>query len=109
VRDTYKYSFFSEDGDELHCGITNDLDRREGEHRRRFGEPDGYIEQDGRRTTRAAAEAWERRQRCSPYDREANDGLSAGEVVGAVVKGAAIGLGIVVVGAALVEAFGSRR
>ena len=46
----------------LHTGVTNDLARREEEHRRVSG-IDGHIEQVGRRTTRAAALEWERWQR----------------------------------------------
>lgn len=57
VRDTYKYQF--KDGNNvLHRGITNDLERREGEHEQDFGR--GHITQVGRRTTRDAALEWER-------------------------------------------------
>ena len=37
-RDTYKYRFVGPDGRIKHSGITNDLDRREGELRRQYGE-----------------------------------------------------------------------
>ncbi len=56
-RDTYKYVYLR--GRSLcHGGLTNDLDRREDEHRGRW--PGGSIRQVGRRTTRTAALAWER-------------------------------------------------
>lgn len=57
-RDTYKYRFVGSDDRIKHSGITNDLQRREGELRRQFGP--GQIEQVGRRTTRDAAKEWER-------------------------------------------------
>jgi len=57
-RETYKYQFLGKNGKILHSGITNDLDRREGEHRRQFGQ--GHIKQIGRRTTRDAAKDWEK-------------------------------------------------
>jgi hypothetical protein len=56
-RDTYKYIYLHK-GRVPHGGITNDPDRREREHRRRW--PAGYIQQVGRRTTLSAARAWER-------------------------------------------------
>ena len=55
-RDTYKYQYL-EGGRVKHSGITNDLDRREGELRRQYGP--GHIKQVGRRTTREAAKDWE--------------------------------------------------
>ncbi len=56
-RDTYKYQF--KDGNKiLHGGITNDLDRREGEHQQTYGK--GHIKQDGRKTTEPAARKWEK-------------------------------------------------
>jgi predicted GIY-YIG superfamily endonuclease len=56
-RDTYKYQF--KDGNKiLHRGITDDLERREQEHRDTFGR--GHITQVGRQTTRDAALEWER-------------------------------------------------
>ena len=59
-RDTYKYHF--KRGNRIvHVGITNDLERREGEHRQSFGD-DGHIRQVGRATTRDAALKWEREQ-----------------------------------------------
>lgn len=57
-RDTYKYRFVGPKGRIKHSGITNDLDRREGELRRQYGE--GDIRQEGRRTTREAAKQWEK-------------------------------------------------
>ena len=57
-RDTFKYDFVNPRGRILHSGITNDLDRREGEHRREF-HTQGHIRQVGNRTTREAAREWE--------------------------------------------------
>ena len=60
-RDTYKYHF--KVGNRIvHIGITNDLERREAEHRQQPGWSDGHIEQVGNRTTRENALAWEREQ-----------------------------------------------
>ena len=60
ARDTYKYHF--KNGNRIvHTGITNDLGRREAEHRRDLGET-GHITQVGRATTRDAALKWEREQ-----------------------------------------------
>jgi len=56
-RDTYKYHF--KQGNRIqHRGITDDLERREQEHERTFGS--GHIVHIGKRTTREAAERWER-------------------------------------------------
>ena len=56
-RDAYKYEF--KVGDKVvHRGITNDLARREREHRKEW--PDGHMKQVGRRTTKEAARKWER-------------------------------------------------
>lgn len=57
-RDTYKYHF-KKGNRVVHRGITNDLERREAEHRQTYGE-DGHITPVGRRTTRDAGLAWER-------------------------------------------------
>lgn len=57
-RDTYKYHF-KIGGKVVHRGITNDLNRREGEHKNKFGS-NGRITQVGRRTTREAGLKWER-------------------------------------------------
>jgi hypothetical protein len=55
-REMYKYHF--KVGNKIvHGGITNDLDRREGEHHQTW--PDGHIRQVGRRTTEEAARDWE--------------------------------------------------
>ena len=56
-RDTYKY-VFKRGNKILHGGITNDLERREEEHRRDI-DPKGHIKQVGRRTTEDAAREWE--------------------------------------------------
>lgn len=56
-RDTYRYEF--RNGRRvLHRGITNDLAKRESEHRRDYG--GGRIVQQGPPVTRAAALEWER-------------------------------------------------
>lgn len=60
-RDTYKYHF-KRGNKILHTGITNDLDRREGEHQGKI-DGKGHITQVGRRTTRGGAKAWEDQQR----------------------------------------------
>ena len=57
-RDTYKYDFLDTKGRIIHSGITNDLDRREGEHQRELNR-NGHIKQVGNRTTREAARNWE--------------------------------------------------
>ena len=56
-RDTYKYQFKVENK-VMHGGITNDLARREAEHRQKW--PKGHIKQVGRRTTEKAARGWEK-------------------------------------------------
>ena len=56
-RDTYKYHL-KRGNRILRSGITNDLDRREGEHQRKDGD-DVHIKQVGRKTTRPAARDWE--------------------------------------------------
>ena len=61
-RTTYKYHFKL--GNRIvHTGITRDLDRREGEHRREDGWEKGHIRQVGVRTTPEAAWQWEEEQR----------------------------------------------
>ena len=42
----------------MHGGITNDLDRRESEHRQKW--PNGHIKKVGRKTTEDAARKWEK-------------------------------------------------
>ena len=55
-RDTYKYQF--KVGNKIvHGGITNDLDRRDAEHKQTW--PKGHIKQVGRATTEEAARKWE--------------------------------------------------
>ena len=55
-RDTYKY--VAKVGRKIvHGGITNDLERREAEHQRKW--PGCRIVQIGRRTTEDAARDWE--------------------------------------------------
>lgn len=60
ARDTYKYHF-KRGRRIVHTGITNDLERRESEHKQSLG-PDGHILKVGRATTRDAALKWEREQ-----------------------------------------------
>ena len=60
-RTIYKYHF--KKGNKIvHRGITNDIDRREAEHRSKHGLGKGHIKQVGFRTTREAALAWEKEQ-----------------------------------------------
>ena len=55
-RNTHKYHFIK-NRKVVHRGITDDLDRREGEHQRRFG--GGHIKKIGNKTTEYAARQWE--------------------------------------------------
>lgn len=73
-RDTYKY-WFKIGNHNIKCGITNDLVRREREHRNsgrysvrngiRLYWSDGHIVQEGNITTREAALEWERDNGCN--------------------------------------------
>ena len=73
-RDTYKY-WFKIGNLKVHCGITNNLSRREIEHRnsgrytilngQRYYWRDGRIVQEGNITTREAAMEWERQNDCN--------------------------------------------
>ena len=56
-RTTYKYKF-KIGNKTVHKGITNDLERREQEHKQTWRK--GHISKVGRRTTREAALKWER-------------------------------------------------
>ena len=56
-RDTYKY-YFKIGNKSGHGGITNDLERREGEQQQRW--PGGHIFKVGNVTTEDAAREWER-------------------------------------------------
>ncbi len=67
-RDTYKYHF-KQGNAIIHRGITNDIDRREAEHKSKCGWGDGHIYQVGHRTTRDKALEWEREQ---PKSRKAS-------------------------------------
>ena len=60
-RDTYKYHL-KRGKQILKSGITNDLNRREREQQRKYGD-DVHIKQVGRKTTRPAAKEWEKDQR----------------------------------------------
>jgi len=60
IRNTYKYDF--KRGNKIvHSGITNDLERREGELEQKW--PSGHIVQVGRKTTEEAAMEWEKSKR----------------------------------------------
>ena len=59
-RTTYKYHF-KQGRKILHTGITDDLKRREREHRQTYGEG-GHIKKVGNATTRDAALKWEQEQ-----------------------------------------------
>ena len=59
TRDTYKY-YLKKGNKIVHGGITNDLERREQEHKQRW--PNGHIFQVGRRTTEDAAREWENKK-----------------------------------------------
>lgn len=56
-RDTYTYDF-KVGGKIVHSGITNDLERRESEHKRRW--PSGSIHKVGSAKTREGALEWEK-------------------------------------------------
>lgn len=58
MRDTSKYHI-KRGNQILHRGITNDLDRRHGEHKRRYGS-DVKIVKVGRQVSRDSALQWER-------------------------------------------------
>lgn len=61
-RDTYEYHF--KKGNKIvHTGITNDIDRKEAEHRREHGLSRGHIKQVGFRTTYDAAFSWLQEQK----------------------------------------------
>lgn len=59
-RDTYKYHF--KIGKRIvHSGITDDIERREQEHQKKW--PKGHIKKVGRKTTEDAARKWEEDQK----------------------------------------------
>lgn len=61
-RDTYRYHF--KKGNKIvHTGITNDIDRREAEHRREPGLSKGHIKQVGFRTNYDVAFSWLQEQK----------------------------------------------
>ena len=74
MRDTYKY-YFKIGNLIVHCGITDDLARREGEHKNsgrcaihnnvRYYWSNGHIVQEGNITTRESALQWERENNCN--------------------------------------------
>lgn len=57
-RKTFKYHF-KKGNTIVHGGITNDLERREAEHKQKYGES-GHIKKVGRKTTEDAARKWEK-------------------------------------------------
>ncbi len=60
-RDTYKYHV--KDGRRIiQSGITNDLERREREHQREFGD-NIHLHKVGNKTTREGAREWEKGQK----------------------------------------------
>ena len=57
TRDTFTYDY--KIGNKIvHSGITNDLDRRESEHKRRW--PNGHIVKVGAAKTETGAREWEK-------------------------------------------------
>jgi len=74
MNDTYKY-WFKVVNLKVHCGITNDLQRREQEHINsgrytvhngiRYYWSNGHIVQESYKTTRQAAMDWERINNCN--------------------------------------------
>ena len=71
-RTTYKYHYKL--GNRIvHSGITEDIDRREAEHRRHEGWERGHIKQVGVRTTPEAAQEWEEDQRSQGKQPDRND------------------------------------
>ncbi len=74
MRDTYKY-WFKIGNLKVHCGITDNLKRREYQHRIskrysvnngvRYYWSNGHIKQEGNITTKRAAMEWERKTNCN--------------------------------------------
>jgi len=58
-RDTYKYQY-KVGNKVVHKGVTDDLERRETEHQKKW--PKGHIKQVGHKTTEEAASQWEKEQ-----------------------------------------------
>ena len=94
------YFFYNMHGEAIHCGITNNPDRREREHQRsRCSE--GYLEPKTRWMSRAAGREWERNNSCSPYgdgpcctvDDDDDDNHSALAAVGLFALGV-VGVGL---------------
>ena len=59
TRDTCKY-YFKKGNRIVYGGITDDLERREQEHKQKW--PNGHIFQVGRRTMEDAAREWEKKK-----------------------------------------------
>lgn len=68
IRDTYKYHI-KRKTKILHRGITNDLDRRHSEHKRRYGD-DVSIKQIGKKVYRSSGLRWEREGGKQPKKRK---------------------------------------
>ena len=60
-RNTYKYHL-KRGNKIIRSGIANDLDRREDEHQREYGEG-VHVKKVGRATTREGAKDWEKEQK----------------------------------------------
>ena len=58
-RDTYKYQF-KVGNKVVHKGITNDLERRDAEHKQDW--PSGHIKQVGHAVDKKSAREWEKEQ-----------------------------------------------
>ena len=114
-RDHITYDFFNGDGSWRKCGSTNSGPRRQSEHRRGFGEPDGYIEQVGGKKTKTSARKWEDDHDCNarpgpkprrPTPRSTTSRRSSravdpwavvgGLATGALIGGAALGVGVLI-------------
>ena len=114
-KDTTVYKFYSADDEELHCGRTSrHLHVREGEHRRKFDEPDGYAVAVEEGLSWEDAGQWERENRCSPYDRyeedeEEEDDERGGSLLEGVIKGAAVVGGLWLVGKLLSSSRGGSE
>lgn len=59
-RDTYRYHL-KQGNKIIRSGITNDIERREKEHQRKYGNG-VHVQQVGNRTTRIAATDWKKKQ-----------------------------------------------
>lgn len=107
--EVFVYKFYGARGGELHCGLTNNPERREREHRYKFNEPVGVLAVEGGPMPRWQAREWERANRCSPYGAmQACGETSGGWGVGEALLAAGIAAGVVALGAAVVKALSGR-